>query len=333
MPKSKSNDTLLRQWEMLKMLPTRGWLTTADITKLLADNGYVVDQRTVQRNLQDLSGPFPLLCNDKSTPYGWRWKEGTDLGVPGLTVPEALTLKMVEEYLTPLLPSSYLDGLRPKLNEAHRVLSVIEESNTAARWTNKIRIVHPTLNVVPPKVDAEIMATLQEGLLHEKQLEVGYLRLGAEEPAAHLIHPLALVQRGPVTYLVCTVFDYDDIRLYAVHRMVSARMLDDDIKPPKDFNIDTYIKEGNLHFGNGGEITLKLQVSKDLAAHLRESPLSEDMTLEENGEGFEVTATIADTLQLRWWLFSRCSEAKVLGPKVLKDAVVKKLRDALESYE
>lgn len=334
MPKADSKDTLVRQWEMLKLLDTRYWLTTSEITERLAGLGYGVDQRTVQRDLEKLSTVFlDIDCNKKSAPFGWRWKQGADLGVRGLSVSEALTLKMVDEFLAPMLPASMLESLRPRLKQATEKLDSLEAAdNPAARWTEKIRVVHPVMNMVAPDVRPEVMETVQEGLLREKQIEVGYHRIGTDAPSAHRIHPLAMVQRGPVTYLVCTVFDYSDIRLYALHRMVTATLLDDAIEWPQGFSIDNYIREGHLHFGNGGDIFLKLWVSKDAGSYLRESPLEGDMRMQESGDGYEVTATVRDTMQLKWWLLSRGRDAIVLEPAEFREKMIFSLRDALDGY-
>lgn len=43
--------------------------------------------------------------------------------------------------------------------------------------------------------------------------------MGAKAASTYHLHPLALVVRGPVTYLVATASDYPDVRLYALHRI------------------------------------------------------------------------------------------------------------------
>lgn len=335
MPKSDSKNTLMRQWEMLRLLETQTWLTTADITGRLANRGYEVDQRTVQRDLEKLSKIFTSLdYNKKSAPYGWRWLPGSDLGVRGLSVPEALSLKMVDEFLTPMLPASMLESLRPRLKQATETLDSLRViNNTAIRWTEKIRVVHPTMNTQPPVISHEVMATVQDALLREKQLEIAYQSVNSDTPTTSRIHPLAMVQRGPVTYLVCTFFDYTDIRFCVMHRMSAATLLDDGITQPEDFDIDRFIREGYLHFGEGGDIALKLWANKDAAKYMTESPLSEDMAMQESGEGYEVIATVQNTWQLKWWLLSQASNVKVLEPVELREVVVRNLKEALGQYE
>jgi predicted DNA-binding transcriptional regulator YafY len=330
MSKKASNDTLLRQWSMLRLLPSRGaGITASELTTQLAGQGFEVDIRTVQRDLNKLSGPFPFVCNDKSVPQGWHWMPGAGLDIPGMSLPEALTLKMVEDYLAPLLPASLLEGLQAHLAHAERTLAALEDENPAARWADKVRVVQPTLATQAPRVDPVVLSTLQDALLREHQIEVAYQRFGAEEPSLLRLHPHAMVQRGPITYLVATAFDYDDLRLYAVHRMQSAVLQDDPAECLADFDVDAYIREGRLHFGSGDFVDLELWVDADLGTLLRETPLTEDMMLEADGEGFRVRATVADTWQLQWWLLSNAGQLVVRAPVTLRDWMVRRLERAL----
>ena len=112
MPADENRNTLARQWEMLKMLPSRRpGITARELAERLAAEGFAVTKRTVERDLQALSGPFPICCNDHATPFGWYFAPGSSLELPGLTVAEALTLKLVEQHLSRLLPATLLTHL------------------------------------------------------------------------------------------------------------------------------------------------------------------------------------------------------------------------------
>ncbi len=77
MPRSAAADTLVRHWTLLKLLPARGpGKTVSELTDTLAGRDFPVTRRTVERDLQMLSGIFPLVCNDKGTPQGWHWRPG-----------------------------------------------------------------------------------------------------------------------------------------------------------------------------------------------------------------------------------------------------------------
>ena len=73
MPAQPKHDTLSRLLELLKALPHHRWATPSELRGLLADRGFEVDLRPVQRDLKELQNSFPLDHNDKGKPHGWRW--------------------------------------------------------------------------------------------------------------------------------------------------------------------------------------------------------------------------------------------------------------------
>lgn len=333
MPAEENKNTLARQWEMLKMLPARRpGLTARELAERLTEAGFSVSKRTVERDLQALSAIFPLECNDLSTPFGWYFAKDCHLDLPGLTLSEALTLKLVEQYLTPLLPATMMATLAPHFQQAARKLDDMAESNPAARWVDKIRSVPPSQPFLSPAVDADMLRALQEALLQERQVEVRYRKGGAGEEATYTLHPLALLQRGPVTYLVATAFTYSDVRLYAVHRMRGITTLEAPAARPDDFELDAYIRQGGANFGGAGEIRLRLRVDPRLAHTLAEAPLATDMTVVADGDRHLVEAILPDTWQLRWWLLSQAEQAEVLEPTSLREDIARRLAAALAAY-
>ena len=112
MPKARTSHALARQWELLKLLPPKGpGITAKDLAERLSNAGFEVSKRTIERDLQDLSLVFPLMCNDKGTPYGWHWMPGASTDLPAITLSDALSLYVVEDLVRPLLPASVLEAL------------------------------------------------------------------------------------------------------------------------------------------------------------------------------------------------------------------------------
>lgn len=334
MPLNPSREILERQWELLRLLPAkRPGKTARQLTEELATRGYQVVKRTVERDLRVLSTVFPLHCNDAGVPHGWYWQEGAAADIPGVTLAEALSLHLVRETLRPLLPAAVLETLEPRFRQAEEKLTGARRNSPLARWKDKVRSIPPALPLHPPDIDRAVLDSLQSALLHQVQVEVDYRAMHDPEPKTLTLHPLGLVQRGPVIYLVATAFSYEDIRLYAVHRITRAEELPQKATRPPDFDLDEYIRGGALQFGNGQPISLKALVDSGLARILSESPLSEDQELEQQGAGYRLRATVSDTWQLRWWLLSQGSSIEVLGPKALRSEIVDSLQRALDPYQ
>lgn len=333
MPADENRNTLARQWEMLKMLPSRRpGITARELAGRLAAEGFAVTKRTVERDLQALSGPFPICCNDLATPFGWYFAPGSSLELPGLTVAEALTLKLVEQHLSRLLPATLLTHLDGHFAQAGRKLDEMAANHPAARWADKIRSVQPSQPLLTPEVDEAVLTPLQEALLHDRQVRIAYRKAGAREEKDYALSPLALLQRGPVTYLVAGAPAYDGPRLFAVHRIRAVGVLDAPVARPGDFDLDAFIRQGGANFGAGDLVDLHLRVDATLAAHLAEAPLSDDMTMETDGDHFRVRASLPDTWQLRWWILSQAEQAEVLAPASLRTQMRERLAAALARY-
>lgn len=333
MPKASHHQAVARQWEILKRLPSRSpGITARQLADVLAQHGFVITKRTVERDLMELSSLFPLVCNDKGTPYGWHWMEGEGVDLPGPTLAEVLSLRLVEDLLRPLLPAAILDVLTPRFRQAAAKLAVLGHENPNARWANKVRHVPPALPLQPPAIEPGILETVQMALLHDRHLEVSYRATGSDGAHSIRLHPLGLVQRGPVSYLVATAFDYDDVRLYAVHRIQTATVNAGAARRMEGFDLDDYIAGGALQFGGGATFLIEARLSVGLAVVLEETPLSPDQTVSRNGEGLLLTATVSDSWQLRWWILSQGSSIEVVNPIWLREEIGKQLSDAARHY-
>ncbi|MDP2227102.1 MAG: WYL domain-containing protein [Moraxellaceae bacterium] len=330
--KIDSSDTLLRQWEMLRLIPQSAYrITTGELVSRLESLGYPVTQRTVQRDLQKLSVNFPISCDEGSTRPGWFWMEKASLDIPNLSISDALSIKMMENYLTPLLPTAILDSLRGRFDLAEKRLESV--NNPLTRWTDKIRTVTPGQPLQAPAIAPDVLSVIQSALVNERQIAARYQGRSGKPATDFTLHPLALVLRGPISYLVARAFEYEDVRLYAMHRFEAATETEDRIVVPPNFDIDDFIATGALNFGSGETIALTLRVSLALKTTLMESPLSADMTLTEDGDRFRVHAEVPNTWQLRWWIQSQGPDVEVLEPDTLRHQIMASVQETLALYK
>ena len=70
----------------------------------------------------------------------------------------------------------------------------------------------------------------------------------ADEVKTYEVNPLGLVVRGNLLYLVCTLWDYQDIRQLALHRVLTANPTDKPVTRPGGFNLDAYIQSGEFQY-------------------------------------------------------------------------------------
>lgn len=333
MPRNDKQSVMLRQWELLKQLPSQGTGKTAsELTRALHDAGYNITKRQVERDLNELMEAFTLDRDDRSVPQGWKWMKGASVDLPGMTITEALSLRLVEDTLKPLMPVSMLEGLETRFRQAEKQLLAFGKENRKARWASKVRTVTPAMQLIPPEIDSSVLATVQEALLSDVQIEVDYKAMGDEAEKKMQLSPLALVNRGSVTYLVATAFEYVDVRLYAMHRIHNASRTNDSVKRPANFDLDEYIQSGGLQFGDGKTIRLKAVVSPVLARLLEETPMSEDQQIITVDGEIKLSATVSDSWQLKWWLMSQGAGIEVTAPVALRKKIGGLLAEAAARY-
>ena len=218
---SDTRNTLLRQWHMLLLIPRYPRKTTVrEIRDRLAANGFDTTARTIQRDLLELSGSmFPIEYDDRSKPYGWSWaKDSAPFHLPSLSVGDAMVLQMVEKHLRGLLPESSLEMLAPYFRAAEKQIEAAL-GRRRHQWLDLVRVVPPTQPLMPPEVSPAARTEVFEALLGGSQVRITYLARGKAKPSVYDVNPLAIVQRGPITYLVATIFKYTDVRLLALHRI------------------------------------------------------------------------------------------------------------------
>ncbi|MHB8424578.1 MAG: helix-turn-helix transcriptional regulator [Gammaproteobacteria bacterium] len=315
-------DTLHRQWVMLNCIPAAPRkISTTDLQQTLNAEGFSIDVRSLQRDLITLSGRFPLVCDMRGKPYGWSWrKDARSLQIPGMSPQTALTLKLAHALLEPLLPHPAMKALSGQLETANKVLQDL--SNSALReWPQKVRIIPAGLRRLAPRIDNESFYIAQEALLTGRYFKARYSPRddSGKKTDDYEINPLGIVVRAPVIYLVCTLFDYTDIRQLAIHRLSRGRLLDKRVKKPKDFNLDAYIESQAFDMPSGKNIQLRALFDSGAAFHLHETPLSTDQKIVERSDGrVLLTATVQNTAQLHWWLLGFGAQVEILGPTFLR---------------
>jgi len=330
------SDPLLRQWELLKLIPRERKTTVKTLHGQLEALGYSVTRRTLERDLEKLSLLFPLEADTRSKPYGWRFAiHMSPIDIPGLTSSEALTLVLLETHLKILLPVAVADNLAPHFAAARQSLASFHPDVKLRDWLKKVMVVSPGQPLLPSPMDATVQRVVYEALLQGYQLTMDYLPAGSTESRHYqCVHLQGLVQYGHVIYLVTTINDHQDIRLLSLHRIQQAAILEAPLQLLADFDLQTYIDQGGLGFGEQATTIKLTAVFKNGAGnHLVDTPLSEDQQLERlDAQTLQVTASVLETPKLIWWLTSFGPDIEVQSPIDLRMYLYERHRQAAECY-
>ena len=304
----------MRHWQLMQLLPRQpAQLTSKTIHERMKESGFRVTRRTIERDLQGLvEAGFPVVVDASQEPYLWSWDAKTPtLTLPVPTISDSLMLAMVKDYVGPMLPPQMLDALQPYLDRAVQVLESAKHKNSLAGWRDKVHAVLPTQALIAPLVDPGVHRNVSDALMNEMQLEILYDSMSGKKGQTMTVHPHAVIYRGQMTYLICTCWNYEDMRRFALHRIRAAKNTFMPMIRQSDFNLSAYLAAGHGDFGEGEMRDLDVKVSPGLAEYLSECRLTttQKLTRATKPVGwFRLRATLPDTPQLQAWLLGQGDE-------------------------
>jgi predicted DNA-binding transcriptional regulator YafY len=208
----------------LLFLQSRGRVTATEVAEELE-----VSIRTARRDLEALSIAGIPVYSQAGRGGGWSLVGGARTDLSGLTAAEARTLFLVAGPSSAVTPEAKaaLRKLVQALPETFRAEA--EKAASAivldpARWGGKAPATPPHLQV------------LQQAVIQEVQVRLGYSDR-SRAVTERMVHPLGLVAKGNVWYLVA---DTDaGMRTFRVWRVRSVDLTTDPVVRPRDFDLAT----------------------------------------------------------------------------------------------
>lgn len=324
----------MNMMELIPRYPAKTF--TNEIKDKLADLGYEATLRTIQRDLQELSRVFPIVSDERSPPFGWSWKkDAKGYESPAMDPIQALTFSLAAQYLEPLMPKANFKKIEAFFDRAESVLTGNEKSKLH-KWRKRVKVIPENIRFKEPKINLEIRQKLYQAVYEGTQIKALYRKRGNTISDERHMHPLGIVVKGSMHYLICMMNeDPNEPRYLPLQRFERVELLDEASKEPKNFDLDQFIHKNNLGFAYSSDLyTFEAIFDKTMAFHLLETPLNDTQIIEElDGNRLKVKARIPDTLQFEQWLKSFGSDVEILKPKKLRDKFKKISRKLNRIYK
>ncbi|MGF6558315.1 putative DNA-binding transcriptional regulator YafY [Pseudomonas sp. S30_BP2TU TE3576] len=331
---SQAKDTLLRLFALLRLIPTEPQrIATPTLLEKLRDKGFSVTLRSIQRDLNRLSIPFSLQCDDSETPFRWSFTRNAPLKLEDMDAPTALALYLSEGHLSALLPQTVLDQLGPQFRRARNFLHGLG-ANGLADWARRVRAIPSGKTLLPAPVTPQVWAQVSAGLMERRQLQVTYQSRSKDALKHFRLHPTGMVSRHAISYLLASVEGYSDIRQFALHRIQQVQVLDEPAGLHSDFNIDDYIASGVFsQRESDAKVELVADVHPQIASLLRETPLSHEQVLSDipSHDWKRLRAVVPLDRETLWWIFGLNDNIRVLAPQIWVDEIRQRL-DSMQSF-
>lgn len=233
--------------EILSLLPTRRWMSLAEIHAALALKGVSVSKLALQRAMKTLreAEDFGIECDQRARPFGYRLRARpafSDFERIVMNPDMAFLLKLVETYLCGLLPGHLLSSLEAHFEAADRYLArETPASRQSAAWLRKVALSPTDFPLSPARIAPRIFKTVSEALYCGRKLEIVFEQT-FRSPEPFVVSPLGLVH-GELPYLVCRPDMSGDLRRIELLRIRDARMLDVPVTNDEGFSISAFLRE------------------------------------------------------------------------------------------
>jgi len=337
----------VRHFALINLLPTYPkWKSVNQLKPLLEDNiGEVVTTRTIQRDLEKLSG-YGITCFSDS-PDGYKWSVDEDaLTVfAQMTPADALCFVIIKKVALPLLPNIISPYLSRLFNKAELTLSQLKSSAKLKTWADKVYLELRGQPLIAAPINNDIKQTIYESLLHEQILQIEYQKQSSEIKQSK-VKPLGLVVRSHIQYLVVEYHDlqnnlsddlptnFPEYRLLALNRFIQCKKSQETFKYPDYFNLNDYVNSGSTGLAySSGKIIFKA-IFKDFAADIVcETPLTNDQQETKLEEGVMIKTQLNINYDFESWLMGLGEYVQIIEPEDLAQRIHQRLKNAYLQYQ
>ena len=181
------------------------------------------------------------------------------------------------------------------------------------------------------------LVTVMQAMLDNAKIELHYRKYLSEEEEVRIIRPYAVKEFEKRWYVVAFSEEAQDLRSYAMDRILSMTPTGERFKMPKGFQVDELFEAsyGIYLPGNDCPQLVKIRTTAREAAYLRDLPLHPSQTfLGEDGEGRSLFALrVIPNPNFVMELLKHGNRLEVLEPELLRAQVMDELRNALNIYK
>lgn len=326
------NAEVIRQWSILRDLESSRRLTIDD----LADRTGV-STRTIRRDLEALQAAgFPLFDEQHDGKRYWTLEQRAfrRLDDTGFTLAELSALyfsRTLVECLaaTPFqgdvrsafdkLSAALTPGMRQFLDRLPLVMQAKAEPGSLAAGES-----------ASPAPRSARVAQLLDATLHHRKIVLRYHSFSSNREKQYLIEPQRLVFAQGGLYLVAFVPEYEQLRTFAVERMLSVSVTEDRFEP-KELPEDAFAHSLGVNQGTPEQIEIAFEPR--IARYVKERVWHPSQQTREDPDGtLHLTLQVCNDWALRSWILGFGPLARVSAPAELATQILDEIDRARSQY-
>jgi len=329
-PKSKRFDAKRKQLHrllaLLRKLDKRERVNAATLA-----SEFNVSKRTALRDIKDLNeSGFAVVFNEERRSYqfadpGYTLR-GFDLNDNELMV-LFLGSQMAHRLGKPLGDAS-LSLIRKAYKETGRKT---EERAEKLREENRLWI-DIELGEEFEEIEGQYNA-ISKAMDSKVELEITYVSMNSQEETRRVIAPYGLIVKYGLWYVIGYCKLRGEMRVFALDCIRSFRTTGRPYTIPADFRIEAHFEAGWSMIRYGEPVEVVLRFSKEYARWIKRRRWHPTQVIEEQADGSIIfRATVAGTMELKWWTYHWIPYCEILAPPELKREVMEEMKAMIKRY-
>ena len=306
-------------------LRARNWPTDKSLATDLE-----VDPRTVRRDLEYMRDQLNAPIAFDRVRRGYWYTEPTfRLSFPQLTQGELVALFLAERMMHQFRGTPFEPDLRQAITKLGEMLPDVVSVRLDA--------VADFLSVLPAtesQYDPKTFCGLTSAVVCRRRLDLRYWSASQNEKTRRPFdaYDLALVDDG--WYAIGHCHLRNDIRMFAVQRILSLRETGETFDRPADFRVEDYLRGSFRAVRGDGDYHVVLRFRADVARRFTEKRWHASQVLERQRDGTLIARMqLSSLVEIKRWIMWWGLDCEVLQPDELRTSIASELRGMLARDE
>lgn len=282
-----------------------------------------VSERTVVRDMEALSAAGIPVYAERGPQGGWVLAENYRTNLTGMRKEELLALLMTSH--SPQLLGDLGLGVDALGNALRKLMT-----SSPAPFRKDAETIRERLHIdgagwhvsgesFPwlPVVQEAVWAGCKLRMIYQKLEDHG----GETEAQGRIVHPLGLVAKRNVWYLVAE--DRGELRTFRISRITDAALLDEGFRRPPGFSLSGYWEQSTADFkARLPQYPARIRISEQRLSRLKRERYAKVLRTEPDGPGWVRADMEFHTPESACEIILACGrDAEALEPKELRDLV------------
>lgn len=323
-------DQMGRQWKIIQTLISSK--TGKSVSELIDILELDCHQRTVYRDLDALQNAgFPIYNETSDNKNLWMLMDSAKEKMPiPMNITELMSLYFARDMLKVLKHTVFYDSLKSLFQKIKTSLPV-ELINYLEQIENNLHIGHR-----PYKQYGEFRDTINlinDAVTRQLHVDINYYTISRQKETSRRVAPYNIWLFDGSFYLIGFCKTRNDVRMFALDRIKTLEISDESFKKPEDFNIEEFMSSSFGVF-QGNPEKVEIHFAKEVAEYIKEKSWHATQVLHQQNDGSVIfEADVAGLDEIRFWVLSWGSKAKVISPESLKSAVEDEIKQMGRNYQ